>query len=237
MRNTLYKMLILGAVVIAAMALNVHGAYAADDNHAESAPHAVEDRIHEPAIIIGEDGEFHMSTETYDHHHDEVEGLPQLDFTTYTSQIFWMFVFFILLYVFFSKKSLPEISGTVETRREKIEGDLDNAHSLKEQAESVRGEYEEALSQARDKASATFKKAEEKIKEENNAKLEAFKDRSTKLTQDTEAKIEKAKEAALKETQSIAAEIASIAAEKIVGVSTDIKQAEDLVKNIQKKAA
>ena len=50
-------------------------------------------------------------------HYAEVEGLPQLDFTTYSSQIFWMFVFFILLYVFFAKKTLPEISSAVESDR------------------------------------------------------------------------------------------------------------------------
>ena len=169
--------------------------------------------------------------------HAEVEGLPQLDFTTYTPQIFWMFVFFIILYVFFSKKTIPEISGTVEKRRDKIESDLDGAQDLKEQAEKAQTEYEDALQEARVKASKTFRDAEDKIKQDSNAKMDAFKDRAAKLTQDTEAKLEKAKAKAMDDTQSIAAEIASLAAEKIVGVSTDIKQAETLVKNINKKAA
>ncbi len=167
----------------------------------------------------------------------EVEGLPQLDFTTYTSQIFWMFVFFIILYVFFAKKTIPEISGTVETRREKIEDDLSQAKDLKDKAKKVQCEYEEALHTAHATANETFKDVEEHIKDENEKRLNAFTEHALKLTHSTEAKIEKEKASALAETQSIAAEIASIAAEKIVGISTDIKQAETLVKNINKKAA
>ena len=167
----------------------------------------------------------------------EVEGLPQLDFTTYASQIFWMFIFFVILYVIFAKKTLPDVASTVETRRDKIESDLDTAQELKQQAETVQGEYEAALQEARQNATLTFKDAEERIKNESNAKIEAFKDRAVKLTSETEAKVEAAKEKALQDTQSIAAEIASIAAEKIVGIPTDIKQAETLVKNINKKAA
>ena len=223
MRNTLSKYSTLGAVIFTMTALDIRGALAADDP------------AHAEAVTIDEYG--NAVEHAGGDYHKEVEGLPQLDFTTYAPQIFWMFVFFIILYVFFSKKTLPEISDAVETRREKIEGDLDNAQSLKEQAETVRSEYEAALQKARERASETFKKAEEQIKTDNNSRLDAFKDRSTKLTQKTESKIEQAKEAALADTQSIAAEIASIAAEKIVGVSTDIKQAETLVKNIRKKAA
>jgi len=172
-----------------------------------------------------------------DAHHQEIDGLPQLDFTTYTSQIFWMFAAFIMLYILFSKKSIPEISGSVESRREKIQGDLDNAHEFKDQANKVHAEYEAALQVARETASETFKDTEDSIKENSNARLEAFKDRANKLTQETEGKLEKAKDAAMEETQDIAAEIASIAAEKIVGIPTDIKQAQNLVKNIGRKAA
>ena len=224
MRNILNHTMTLGAVVLTTTALNIRDVFAADD------------RVHEPAIIIQDDGGFELSHETYDHH-AEVDGLPQLDFTTYTSQIFWMFVAFIILYVNFSKKTLPEISGAVETRRDKVEGDLDNAKDLKEQADKVHAEYEQALQAARAKASDTFKTVEDEIKANNNARLNAFKDRANKLTQDTEASIIKAKTVAMADTQSVAAEIASIAAEKIVGIPADFKQAETLVKSINKKAA
>lgn len=172
-----------------------------------------------------------------DYHGEEVKGLPQLDFSTYTAQIFWLIILFALLYVFFSKKTLPEISGTLEHRRGKIEGDLGQAQDFKSEAENVQTSYEDALAAARDKSAATFRAAEEVTKSARDQKLDDFKARSETLTRETDARVEKAKAAALNETQDIAAEIAKMAAEKIVGVSADIKQAKQLVKDLDKKAA
>lgn len=173
----------------------------------------------------------------YDDHHKEVEGLPQLDFTTYTEQIFWLFVFFIILYVFFSKKTLPEVSSTIERRKEQIQGDLDNAESLREDADKVQQAYEDILSDARTKSTDAFSAMETEIKAKNEKQLAAFKERSLKATEKTEASIEAAKSDAIGDMNSIAAEVASIAAQKIVGVSTDIDKAKDLVKTIGRKAA
>lgn len=224
MRKILSNMMIMGAVVTTTTAFSISDAFAAGDDQA-----------------ITNDAEGHAIVEGghYDgvDHYPELDGLPQLDFTTFAPQIFWLFIAFIILYVFFAKKTLPEIGSAVENRRDKIEGDLDNAQDLKEQAEKVQGEYEAALKEARAKATETFKSVEDDIKAKSNDTLEAFKLRAAKLTQETEAELDKAKDNAMADTQSIAAEIASIAAEKIVGIPTDIKQAETLVKNIGRKAA
>ncbi len=172
-----------------------------------------------------------------DAHHEEVKGLPQLDFSTYTSQIFWMFIGFGILYVFFSKKTIPDVSGVIESRREQIEGDLDNAERLKEDAEKAQAAYEAALAEARDKASLLFKQAEDIIKATTAERSDDFKAKSAKKIEATEKAVENAKNAALADTHIIAAEIASIAAQKIVGVSTDINKAKSLVDTIGRKAA
>lgn len=177
------------------------------------------------------------SPDDADGKYKEVEGLPQLDFTTYPTQIFWLFVAFVILYFFFSKKTLPEISSTIENRREQVEDDLDSAQRLKEEAEGVQSAYEEALSGARADASELFQKTEEKIRAITDEKMGAFKERANTMTADTEKTVEKAKKAAIADMHSIAAEVASIAAEKIVGISTDIDQAKSMVKNVDKKAA
>ena len=48
-------------------------------------------------------------------------GLPQFDYTTYSSQLFWMFVTFTICYLVFSGKILPEISAVIQNRQERIE--------------------------------------------------------------------------------------------------------------------
>jgi len=171
------------------------------------------------------------------HYEEKIEGLPQLDFSTYPSQIFWLFIAFIILYFIYSKKTLPEISATIENRHNQVDGDLDTATKLKEEADGVQAAYEEILSKARADASDIFKKTEDKIKDKTEKKMADFRERSHTLTQDTEAEVAKAKDDAMGDMQSIAAEVASIAAEKIVGISPDIDQAKTLVKNMNKKAA
>ncbi|MGH1398319.1 MAG: hypothetical protein ACRBCT_03805 [Alphaproteobacteria bacterium] len=171
------------------------------------------------------------------HHGEEIKGLPQLDFSTYTAQIFWLIIFFVLLYIFFSSKTLPEISSAIEGRREKVEGDLASAQDSKQEAEDVQGAYEASLAAAREKASNTFLDAETAMKAKRDEKLEAFKARADKLNGETEKRVDAAKAAAMDEAHDIAADVARAAAEKIVGISTDLKQAKTLVQNIDKKAA
>ena len=225
-------------------AFTVASSFAADSEsyvgQGSSAPsYEIKQGEHGETMIehLAEDAEeYDESVHQGDSHH-EVEGLPQLDFTTYPTQIFWMSIAFIILYFIYSKKSLPEISSTIENRHEQIQGDIDTANDLREEAESVHAAYEEALDEARKKSSEAFVKAEAKIKEKTESKLAAFRERSEKLTQETEADVLKAKKAAMGDMQSIAAEVASMAAEKIVGISTDLDHAKTMVKNIDRKAA
>lgn len=171
------------------------------------------------------------------HHAESAGGLPQLDPTWFPSQLFWLVATFAFLYILFSKTILPALSSTIETRREQIDGDLHTAREMKEEAERVHEAYEEALEEARNKAQESMLKAEAKIKEKAAKKLDTLREKSAKDTEKAEAAITKAKKAALKEMDAIAAEVASNAAEKIVGISADIKQAKTVVANINKKAA
>lgn len=175
-----------------------------------------------------------------DHHgggYHEVDGLPQLDFSTYVTQIFWLLITFSVLYVFFAKKTLPDISGVIDKRHENIQNDLDNAEHLKEEAEKAHEAYDKILDEARQKSSDLFSNVEADIKGKSQEKLEAFRDKSMTDLQSAETKVEKAKIKAKEEMHMAAAEIAQQAAEKIIGVSTDIKQAQSAIQSISKKAA
>lgn len=218
--------------------------YAADSEeyigHGSDAAHygqEHDEHVSEIERLVEHAEEYDAAVNHHDGHHADVQGLPQLDFGTYPGQIFWLFIAFVVMYLFFSKKSLPEISSTIESRREHVQNDLDSADKLKEEAEEVHTAYEEALNNARQEAATLFAKADEKIKEKTAKKMDEFKARYQQSTAETEAVVEKAKKAALGDMHTIAAEVASLAAEKIVGVSTDLDQAKTLVKNIDRKAA
>lgn len=171
------------------------------------------------------------------HHEGGGGGLPQLDPANFTSQIFWILVAFGVLYVFFSRRTLPEISSVLETRHAHIQSDLTSAEDLRREAEEVQESYEKILADARNKAARSFAQAEEKISARRVKEYQAFQERSAKALADKEAALEKAKNEAIEQMNVLAAEIAREAAEKIIGVETDLKQAKTVVKSLHSARA
>lgn len=167
------------------------------------------------------------------HHEASSSGLPQLDATTFPSQLFWLAVTFVLLYLIFSKKSLPEISGVLENRQQHIEDDLESAEKLKEEAEQAQRAYEESLTDAKEQATKALHDVQEKMKAKAEKQNNDFRAKAEKDIQGLEDRLNKAKEAAMDDMNTIAAEIASEAAKKIVGIDPDLEQAKTVVKAIK----
>lgn len=80
--------------------------------------------------------------------------LPQMDPSSYPSQLFWLFVTFVFLYMMMANVILPRLGGVIEDRRDRIADDLDQAAEFKREAEDAEVAYNKALSDARAKAQA-----------------------------------------------------------------------------------
>ncbi|MCD8497159.1 MAG: hypothetical protein LRZ85_03200 [Alphaproteobacteria bacterium] len=162
-------------------------------------------------------------------------GLPQLDPSTYPSQIFWLVVMFIVLYTVFSRRILPVISGTLENRREHIESDFSSAENLQREAADVHEAYEKILHDARLKTDALYADIEDSIQKKSAKEVKAFHERMEKETRLTEARIEKMQKDIRGEMDGIVAEVARQAAEKIIGVSADLGQIKTMIKDLNDK--
>ncbi|MEK7266257.1 MAG: ATP F0F1 synthase subunit B [Pseudomonadota bacterium] len=84
----------------------------------------------------------------------ESGGLPQLDASTWPSQLFWLAVTFSVLYWLMSSYFLPRIGGAIEERRDRIADDLDKAAESKRQAEEAEAAFNRSLAEARARAQA-----------------------------------------------------------------------------------
>lgn len=164
--------------------------------------------------------------------HEKAAGLPQMDPTWYASQIFWLVAVFAFLYFIFAKKVLPNLSSTLENRREHIQSDLDMAETLKKEAEGVHSDYEDILTTARSKATTLYQDIDSDIKAKSEKEYADFQDRLVKETQIVEGKINAAKAEAMAGMNDIVAEVAKDAAEKIVGIKPTLKDVKDTVQNI-----
>lgn len=200
-----------------APAAEVVPAPAADAAHGTDAGHEVADAAHG-----GESG-----------------GLPQLKIETYAGQAFWLAIMFVVLYTAFSFKILPSIGSVVHGREGFIKGNLDEAQALKDQAQAIQSSYEKTLEQARAKAIAAVQEVEASAKKKAADQLDAFRAKADGEMKSAEERVEGAKSKVMGDMHHVAAEVASDAAQKITGVSTDVQNAKAIVESIaaKKKAA
>lgn len=78
--------------------------------------------------------------------------MPQLDPSTFGSQLFWLAICFVTLYLVMALVVIPRITGTMGARADQLDGDLAEAEALRNKAEAALKAYEEALAEARTKA-------------------------------------------------------------------------------------
>lgn len=93
----------------------------------------------------------------------EKGGLPQLDSSTWPSQLFWLAVTFGLLYWLMSSLFLPRIGAALEERRDRIADDLDKAAESRREAEEAEAAFNRSLADARAKAQAIAADAREDV--------------------------------------------------------------------------
>ena len=76
-------------------------------------------------------------------------GLPQLNHASFPSQLFWLAVSFVLLYIIVSRVALPRISQILQRRMRNIDADYSAARKYRREVETLVGEMEEILAQGR----------------------------------------------------------------------------------------
>lgn len=110
-----------------------------------------------------------MATETVA---EEVEaGMPQLDFSTFPNQIFWLVVTLLVIYFVLTRVALPRIGGVLAERQGTITNDIAAAEELKQKATEAEAAYEQALADARAEANEIVAKAKADIQAELDAEL------------------------------------------------------------------
>lgn len=93
-------------------------------------------------------------------------GLPQLDFDTWPSQIFWLAVALVVLFELMNKVALPRIASVLEERADAVADDLDKADEFKRRAQEASDAFDKALADARAKAQEIAAETREEIQKE-----------------------------------------------------------------------
>ncbi|MBS1180349.1 MAG: atpF2 [Proteobacteria bacterium] len=174
----------------------------------------------EPAIVPAEGG--HAPTEatgaTVAHEGGGHGGtFPPFDPSTFPSQLFWLALVFIALYVLMAKKVIPQIGGILEMRAAKIAGDLVEAEKAKAETDAAIVSYEAALAAARNKANAIAHDTRSKVAHEIDGRRHAAEAQLTAKLADTEKHIADVKNMALDHVSAIATETTEAVVEALIG--------------------
>ncbi len=82
----------------------------------------------------------------------QAPGMPQLDFSTWGNQIFWLVITLVVIYMILSKVALPRIAAILAERQGTITNDIAAAEDFKAKAQEAEAAYDKALVDARAEA-------------------------------------------------------------------------------------
>ena len=143
--------------------------------------------------------------------------MPQLDVTTFSSQIFWLVVTFIALFLTMWRVSVPKISDALEARQKRIDDNLARAEELKKEATAALEAYEASLADARSEAQRAVLEANAKLAIEAQAREAELGEALTKRIAKSEANISAAMDEAIANIRDVATEVSLSAAERLTG--------------------
>ena len=134
--------------------------------------------------------------------------MPQLDFSTFLPQIFWLFISLSFLYIVLSKYALPRVSDVIEERKDIIAQDIDSAKEYSEESEKAIEELNLKLSEAKTSSQNLINKSIQDIKEDSEIKKSSLIKEINNEISEAEGEIKEKKETALAEISSISESLA-----------------------------
>lgn len=143
--------------------------------------------------------------------------MPQLDFATFPSQLFWLAVNFILLYWLLAKIALPRVGRMIDARAAAIAADLAAAGKYRQESESLSATMEQQLTEAKNRARYLLQQAQGEIEHQQNKELAALDGKIQTRLRDSEQKIMASRQKVLAELQPIADDLAHTIVDKLLG--------------------
>ena len=96
--------------------------------------------------------------------------MPQLDFSTFLPQIFWLFLSLSILYLILSRYALPRISDVIEERKDIIAHDIDKAKEYSVDTDKAIEDLNLKISEARSESQQMINNSLLEIKNSNELK-------------------------------------------------------------------
>jgi len=147
--------------------------------------------------------------------------MPQLNPEFFATQLFWLAVTFVTLYLLLSTIALPRIGAVLDARQRRIDENLTKAAQLKAEADTAIKAYEKALADAKAQAAAMIKETAEHLGREAEERNRELGLRLSEQIKAGEARIAEAKAQAMTSVREVALEVASSTIARLIGAQVN----------------
>jgi F-type H+-transporting ATPase subunit b len=161
-------------------------------------------------------------------------GFPPFNSHTFASQLIWLAIAFILLYVLMAKWALPQVGRVIDNRQKRIAGDIAEAGRLKEQSDAAVAAYEKALADARGRAQTIANETREKQAAAADAARKKVENALNVKLAEAEKAIAATKQAAMANVRAVAEDAAAAIVERLIGAAPSKKSVADAVADVLK---
>lgn len=162
-------------------------------------------------------------------------GLPQLDISTWTSQIFWLLLTFGILYFILATFILPRLRDGISERSDRISDDLDQAANSQREAAEAENVYVQLLADARAKAMNVAETTRQSVDEEIKLEIEAADADADRQAAIADTRLRDVKASAMKNIETVATDAASDIIEMLTGKAPTAAKVKNAMSNFQGK--
>ena len=142
-------------------------------------------------------------------------GMPQLDFSTFPNQIFWLVVFCVVLFAIVKFFIIPRMEDIFANRRKIIDGNIAKAEEIRLRVSEIEKQIEEELQKTKSQCDEIMNASGNNIKEQMAAALEDSKIATSQLISEAEGRLRELRDGSESAIEKISEELASEIISKI----------------------
>ena len=136
-------------------------------------------------------------------------GMPQLDFSTFPNQIFWLVIFCVILFAIVKLFIIPRMEDIFANRRKIIDGNVAKAEEIRLRVGEIEKQIDEELRKAKAQCDDIMSTSGNNIKEQMSIALEDSKIATSQLIEEAEERLKTLRDGSENAIEKISEELAT----------------------------
>jgi F-type H+-transporting ATPase subunit b len=162
------------------------------------------------------------------------KNFPPFDATTFASQLLWLALTFVALYLLMSRVALPRMQGILDARKGRIDEDVAQAQAYKEQSDAALAAHQQALSEARGRAQTLANERREQATAEAEGRRKEVEAKLNAHIAEAEKSIAAKRAAVMGNVRGIAGDAAAAIIERLIGKAPSSQEVSEAVNSVVK---